>query len=78
MQLGFVSAILSELSLQEVIAFAAREGFAAVELMCWPVGKADRRFAGVTHVDVASLSSARVTEIRSLCDRHGIAISGLG
>ncbi|MFM8985703.1 MAG: sugar phosphate isomerase/epimerase family protein [Planctomycetia bacterium] len=78
MQLGFVSAILSELSLEEVIAFAARERFAAVELMCWPVGKADRRFAGVTHVDVASLSPARATEIRSLCDRHGVAISGLG
>jgi sugar phosphate isomerase/epimerase len=78
MQLGFVSAILPELSLEEVLSFASREGFAAVELMCWPVGKADRRFAGVTHVDVATLTAARAAEIHDLCTRHGVAISGLG
>jgi hypothetical protein len=58
MQLGFVSAILPELPLEELLAFAAAEGFAVVELMCWPVGRADRRFAGVTHVDVARLTPA--------------------
>ena len=42
MQLGFVSAILPDLSLEEVLAFAADEGFACVELMCWPPGGADR------------------------------------
>ena len=47
MQLGFVSAILGDLTLEEVLAFAADEGFACVELMCWPPGKADRRYAGV-------------------------------
>lgn len=46
MKLGFVSAILPELSLDEVLSFASREGFAAVEVMCWPVGRADRRFDG--------------------------------
>jgi sugar phosphate isomerase/epimerase len=46
MQLGFVSAILPDLSLEEVLAFARDEGFACVELMCWPVGAADRRYAG--------------------------------
>ena len=54
-QLGFVSAILGDLSFDEVIDFAAESGFSCVELMCWPSGKADRRYAGVTHVDVASL-----------------------
>ena len=53
MKLGFVSAILPDLSLEEVAQFAAAEGFQCVELMCWPVGKAERRYAGVTHVDVA-------------------------
>jgi sugar phosphate isomerase/epimerase len=51
MKLGFASAILPDLSLEEVLEFAAREGFACVELMCWPVGKAERRYAGVTHKD---------------------------
>ena len=53
MQLGFVSAILPELTLEEVFAFAADEGFDCVELMCWPVCKAERKYAGVTHVDVS-------------------------
>lgn len=34
MKLGFVSAILPALSLQEVMQFAADEGFDCVELMC--------------------------------------------
>ena len=41
MNLGFVSAILPDLSLEEVAAFAKAEGFACVELMCWPKGKAE-------------------------------------
>jgi sugar phosphate isomerase/epimerase len=78
MKLGFVSAIFPELSVEEVLAFAAGEGFAAVELMCWPVGKAERRFAGVTHVDVGGLTPARAGEIHDLCRKHGVEISGLG
>ena len=50
MKLGFVSAILPELSLDQVLAFAKANAFACVEAMCWPVGKAERKFAGVTHV----------------------------
>ncbi len=36
MKLGFVSAIVPDLSLEKVLTFAASEGFACVELMCWP------------------------------------------
>src|SRR5947209_15278632 len=75
MQLGFVSAILGELSLEQVFAVAREEGFACVELMCWPPGRADRRYAGVTHLDVTDASADRV---RDLVARHGVSISGLG
>ncbi|MCL1919899.1 MAG: sugar phosphate isomerase/epimerase [Kiritimatiellaeota bacterium] len=78
MTLGFVSAILAERSLDDVLAFAATEGFDCVELMCWPVGKAERKFAGVTHVDVTRFTRAQADEVRGLCDRYGIEISGLG
>jgi len=78
MRLGFVSAILPEPSLEEVMHFAADEGFECVELMCWPVGKAERRYAGVTHVDVAELSVDRVRTIQTLCTETGVQISGLG
>jgi sugar phosphate isomerase/epimerase len=78
MQLGFVSAIFADLPLADVLAFAAAERFAAVELMCWPVGRAERKYAGVTHVDVATLTPGQADEIRGCCAAAGVAISGLG
>jgi sugar phosphate isomerase/epimerase len=78
MQLGFVSAILGDLSLEEVLVFAAAEKFACVEVMCWPPGKADRRYAGVTHLDVADFSDDQAGKVRELVTKHKVAISGLG
>lgn len=78
MQLGFVSAILPDLSLEEVLKFAAEQGFDTVEVMCWPRGKAERRYAGVTHIDVNELDDAEVERIRGLTQKHGVSISGLG
>jgi sugar phosphate isomerase/epimerase len=78
MKLGFVSAILPELSLDEVFAFAKAEGFACVEAMCWPVGKAERKYAGVTHVDVTDFSRAAAADVNEVAARHGVAVSALG
>jgi sugar phosphate isomerase/epimerase len=78
MQLGFVSAILPDRSLKQVLAFAGEEGFQCVELMCWPVGKAERKFAGVTHVDVSNPKSIPVDEVLGLADQAGVEISALG
>jgi sugar phosphate isomerase/epimerase len=78
MQLGFVSAIVPELSLEEVFGLAAEIGYDCVELMCWPTGRAERRYAGVTHIDVDSIDAAAVARIQELSARSGVAISGLG
>jgi len=78
MKLGFVSAILPDLSLQEVVQYAAETGFTCVELMCWPKGKAERRYAGVTHVDVADFGQAEADEVKGIVEAAGIEISGLG
>jgi sugar phosphate isomerase/epimerase len=78
MQLGFVSAILGDLSLEEVLAFASEEGFACVELMCWPPGKSDRRYAGVAHLDVTRFGDDEVGRVHELLKKYGVAISGLG
>src|SRR5512136_1649489 len=78
MKLGFVSAILPELNLDQVLAFAAAERFACVEIMCWPVGKAERRFAGVTHIDVAGFTKSQADDVNALCATHGVSLSGLG
>src|SRR5687767_9863423 len=78
MKLGFVSAILHDLKLGEVLQFAAAEGFETVELMSWPPGKAERKYAGVTHVDATDLTKARAEDIRALASTHGLEISALG
>ena len=55
MKLGFNTAIVPEMSFEEILAFAAHNGFSCVEVCCWPKGKAERRYAGVTHIDVETL-----------------------
>ncbi len=78
MQLGFVSAILPDLSLEEVFTVARDLRFDTVELMCWPRGAAERRYAGVTHLDVAHFSAAEADRVRSLAKHYGVSISALG
>ena len=71
MQLGFVSAVFPDLDLEEVLSFAARSGFKCVELMCWPKGKAERRYAGVSHVDVDALGPAEAEALTQLGPARG-------
>src|SRR5690606_42045352 len=79
MQLGFATAILPDLSLEEVLAFAAEGGFECVEVMCWPTDATDqRRYAGVAHIDGARLDEAGAREVGALTERHGVGISALG
>ena len=78
MQLGFVSAILPDLSLEEVASLASSIGYGCVEVMCWPKGKAERRYAGVTHVDVVGFGKDEAAEVNDLMQRYNLGISGLG
>ena len=78
MKLGFVSAILADLPLEDVVAVAADGGFSCVELMCWPKGKAERRYAGVTHIDVEGFEQSKADRVIELMQNAGVQISGLG
>ncbi len=78
MQLGFVSAIFGDLSLEEVLAFAAAERYDCIEAMCWPLGRADRKYAGVTHIDVRDFTQAAADDVHALCQRYGVSLSALG
>ncbi|MBM4016717.1 MAG: sugar phosphate isomerase/epimerase [Planctomycetes bacterium] len=78
MKLGFVSAILPDLSLGEVLEFAAAEGLDCVEVMCWPKGKAERRYAGVTHIDAAGFGRAEADAVCEAAATAGVELSGLG
>jgi len=76
--LGLQSAILGDLSFDEVITFASENDFSCVELMCWPVGQANRKYAGVTHIDVAALDDKNITRIKNKLKEKDVSISGLG
>lgn len=78
MKLGFVSAILPELSFEKLIDYAAECGYKCVEICCWPLGKAERRYAGVTHIDVDTLDEKRATSINKYLKSKGVEISALG
>ncbi len=78
MKLGFVSAILPDLALDEVADFAQASEFGCVELMCWPKGKAERRYAGVTHIDVTSFTPGDAERVNELVNGLNVEISGLG
>ena len=78
LDLGFVSAILADNSFEEVIEFAGKNRFACVEIMCWPKGKAERRYAGVTHIDADILDEAKIAEIKTTLENNKVYISGLG
>lgn len=78
MKLGFVSAILPDLSLEEVLMTASEIGYDCVEIMCWPEGKAERRYAGVSHIKVEDFDEAAAAQVHALCDKYGVSISALG
>lgn len=78
LDLGFVSAILADNSFEEVVDLAAANNFKCVEMMCWPKGKAERRYAGVTHIDVNALGKNEVAYIKDYLQQKNIYISALG
>ncbi|MFY0652034.1 MAG: sugar phosphate isomerase/epimerase [Cyclobacteriaceae bacterium] len=78
LDLGFVSAILPDNTFEEVVDFASKNEFKCLEIMCWPKGKAERRYAGVTHIDVVNLGGNEIENIKSYIASKNIYISGLG
>jgi sugar phosphate isomerase/epimerase len=77
MKLGFVSAILDGWTFDEMLDVAASMGFQCVEVACWPRGKAERRYAGVSHIDVDDLSDENAAAILAACKAKGVEISSL-
>ncbi|WND02702.1 sugar phosphate isomerase/epimerase [Temperatibacter marinus] len=78
MKLGFVSAILDDMSFEEVIDFAAKNKFDCVEVMCWPPGDAERKYAGVTHIDVSDFTAEKADYYVQYARSKEVEISSLG
>lgn len=77
MKLGFVSAILDGWTFEEMMQVASDMGFLCVEVACWPQGKAERRYAGVSHIDVTNEDDSYIEHIREVCRNTGVEISAL-
>jgi sugar phosphate isomerase/epimerase len=78
MKLGFYTAELPSNTLEQAAKWGAESGFQAIEIACWPLEKATRRYAGVTHIDVNDLDKTKAKEIRTMLDDCGLTISSLG
>jgi sugar phosphate isomerase/epimerase len=76
MKLGFLTACLPNLSLDEVAAWAATSGFEALEVAAWPKLDSDRTFTA-THLKAETFSSADAERIRSLFERHNLTLSSV-
>jgi sugar phosphate isomerase/epimerase len=79
MKLGLLTAPFPQAPLMEVADWAAANGFEALEICCWPPSEgAQRRYAGICHIDVTDLSAARGSEIVAELAAKGLDVSGLG
>jgi len=78
MKLGLMTAALGGMDLEGLSAWASAEGFEALEIACWPKVTGDnRRYAGVTHIDVDALDAAGAKAIRRQLEERGLEISSL-
>ena len=77
MQLGLVSAILDQSDFYEMIDIVAENGLDCVEVACWPAGKAERRYAGVSHIDTENLTKEQAEKYQAYAAEKKVAISAL-
>lgn len=77
MKLGIVSAIYDGFTFEEMINHASEVGYECVEVACWPQGKAERRYAGVSHIDVDNTSEDYIAYVKDYCAKKNISISSL-
>ncbi len=79
MKLGLVTAILEQYDYEKMIDTVSARGFECVEVACWPAGKAERRYAGVSHIDVARVCTddGYARHVLDYAAQHGVEISAL-
>ncbi|WNI14560.1 sugar phosphate isomerase/epimerase family protein [Actinacidiphila sp. ITFR-21] len=75
MKLGFLTACLPQLPLEEIAAWGAGHGYEALEVATWP-STGSRDFEA-SHIDVLGLTEQRADEVRTLFDKHGLTLSAL-
>ena len=76
---GLLTAILDGWSFEETVDTAAEMGFHCLEVACWPAGKAERRYAGVSHIDCERVleDDAYAKYVNDYVHSKGMTISSL-
>lgn len=75
MQLGFLTACLPGVPLEEIVPWAAAQGFETLELAAWPYDSS--RDYQASHVRAESFTQRDAEQITELFDRHGLRISAM-
>ncbi len=77
MKLGFVSAICDDFTFEEMMDTASELGFSCVEVACWPKGDKERRYAGVSHIDVYNHSEEYINYLKDYSTKTKVEYSSL-
>ena len=79
MKFGLLTAILDGWTFEEVVDIASEMGFKCLEVACWPAGKAERRYAGISHIDAERVceDDAYAAYVKELVASKGLEISSL-
>jgi sugar phosphate isomerase/epimerase len=75
MKIGFLTACLPAVSLEELVPWAAQQGFEALELAAWPVQST--RDYQARQLDAAALKKDGAERIKALFAAHRMSISAL-
>ncbi len=76
---GLLTAILDGWTFEEAVDVAAEMGFKCLEVASWPAGKAERRYAGVSHIDAERVleDDAYCKYVKEYIEGKGMHISSL-
>ncbi len=76
---GLLTAILDGWTFEEAVDTAAEMGFECLEVACWPAGKAERRYAGVSHIDAERVlrDDAYAAYVKDYVESRNMHISSL-
>ena len=75
MKLGFLTACLPRLGLEDLVRWASSSGFRTIELAAWPV-KSSRDYQA-RQIDAARFTANDAKRVKELLHQHGLSISAM-
>jgi sugar phosphate isomerase/epimerase len=75
MKIGFLTACLPHVSFEEIVPWAAENGFAALELAAWPL-RAKRDYMA-RHIEAERFTSDDAERVTELLGEHGLSVSAM-